>query len=57
MFLILLVMYCMTIMNCFCDMVTDERRIVLFPAGTIVRDSYHRKSVAHHEQDLNQHRT
>ena len=34
-----------------------KARIVLFPAGTIVIDPYHRESVAHHEQYLNQHRT
>ena len=32
---------------------TDERHLVLFPAGTIVRDPNHRKSPTRHEQDLN----
>ena len=31
-------------MNCFCDMVTDERRLALFPAVNIVRDPHHRES-------------
>ena len=38
------------IMNCFCGMVTDERRVALFPAGTIVRDPHHRESPTRHEQ-------
>ena len=32
---------------------TDERHLAWFPAGTIVRDSYHRKSPIRREQDLN----
>ena len=36
---------------------TDKRRLVLFPAGTIARDSHHRESLTHHEQDLNLPRT
>ena len=26
----------------------DERRLALFPAGTIVRDPHHRKSLTHY---------
>ena len=32
---------------------TDERRLALFPAGTIVRDCHHRESRTRREQDLN----
>ena len=31
---------------------TNERHLVLFPAGTIVRDPHHRKSPTRHKQDL-----
>ena len=31
-------------MNCFAVWLTDERRLALFPAGTIVRDPHHRES-------------
>ena len=34
----------MMMMNCFVVCLTDERRVALFPAETIVRDSHHRKS-------------
>ena len=36
---------------------TDERRLALFPAGTIVRDPHHRESPTRREQDLNLRRT
>ena len=36
---------------------TDERHLALFPAGTIVRDRYHRKSPIRHKQVLNLRRT
>ena len=32
---------------------TEERRLALFPTGTIVRDPHHLKSPTRHEQDLN----
>ena len=32
---------------------TDERRLTLFSAGTIVRDPHHRESPTRCEQDLN----
>ena len=32
---------------------TDEKRLALFSAGTIVRDPHHRRSSARREQDLN----
>ena len=42
----------------FCGMVvTDERRLALFPAGTIVRDPHHRESPTRREQDMNLRRT
>ena len=39
-------------MNCFVVWLTDERRLALFPAGTIVRDSHHLESPTRREQDL-----
>ena len=41
----------------FCGIVTDERYLVLFPAGIIVRDPHHRESPTRCEQDLNLRRT
>ena len=40
----------MMMLNCFCG-ITDERRLVLFPPGTIVRDLHHRESPARRQQD------
>ena len=36
---------------------TDERRLALFTAGTIVRDPHHRESPTRHEQDFNLRKT
>ena len=36
---------------------TDERRLALLPAGTIVSDTHHRKSLTQPKQDLSLHRT
>ena len=36
---------------------TDEKRLALFPAGTIVRDSHHCESPRLREQGLNLRRT
>ena len=36
---------------------TEERRLALFPAGTIVRDPHHRESPTRPEQGLNLRRT
>ena len=48
----------MMMMNCFCGMVDrDERRLALFPGGTIVRDPHYRESPTHREQGLNLRRT
>ena len=41
----------MMMMSCFCGMV--DRRKASFPAGTIVRDPYHRESSTRRKQDLN----
>ena len=30
---------------------TDEKRLALFPAGTIIRDPHHRESPTRREQD------
>ena len=44
-------------MNFFVVWLTDERRLALFPAGTIVRDPHHRESPTRREQGLNLRRT
>ena len=44
----------MMMMNRFVVWLTDERRLVLFPAGTIVRDPRYRESLTHREQDQRQ---
>ena len=41
----------------FVVLLTDERRLALFPAGTIVRDPHHHGSPTRCEQGLNLHRT
>ena len=40
----LMMMMMMMMMNCFSVWLTDERRLALFPAETIVRDPHHRSS-------------
>ena len=41
-------------LNCFFVVwLTDERRLALFPVGTIVRDPHHRESPTRREQGLN----
>ena len=45
-------------LNCFFVVsLTDERRLTLSPAGTIVRDPHHRESPTRREQGLNLRRT
>ena len=45
-------------LNCFFMVwLTDERRLALFPAETIVRDPHHRESPTRREQDMNLRRT
>ena len=44
----------MMMMNRFVAWLTDERRLVLFPAGTIVRDPRYRESLTRREQDQRQ---
>ena len=46
----------MMMMNYFCGMVDQRSRLVLFPAGTIVRDLHHRESPTRREQGLNMRR-
>ena len=41
----------------FAEWLTDERRLVLFPAGIIVRDPHHRESPTRREQGPNLRRT
>ena len=42
---------------CFVVRLTEERRLALFPARTIVRDPHHRESATCREQGLNLRRT
>ena len=44
----------MMTMNRFVVWLTDERRLVLFPAGNIVRDPRHRESLTRREKDKRQ---
>ena len=53
----MMMMMMMMMMNCFVVWLTDESRLALFPAGTIVRDPHHRESLTRREQGLNLHRT
>ena len=43
----------MMMMNGFVVWLTNEQRLVLFPAGTIIRDPHHRESPTRREQGLN----
>ena len=43
----------MIMMNFFVVWLTDERRLALFPAGTIVRDPDYRESPTRRGLDLN----
>ena len=43
----------MMMMNGFVVWLTNEQRLVLFPAGTIIRDPHHRESPTCREQGLN----
>ena len=45
-------MMMMMMMNSFVVWLTDEKRLALFPAGTIVRDPHYRESLIRGEQDL-----
>ena len=55
--LMMMMMMMMMMMNCFVVWLTYERRLALFPAGTIVRDPHLHKSLTYCEQGLNLHRT
>ena len=50
-------MIMMMMMNFFVVWLTDQRRLALFPAGTIVRDAHHRESPTRREQGWNLRRT
>ena len=47
----------MMMMNCFCGMVDRQRRLALFPAGTIVTDPHHCESPTRRKQGMNMRRT
>ena len=47
----------MMMINCFVEWLIDKRRLILFPVGTIVRESHHSKSLTHREQNLDLRRT
>ena len=47
----------MMMMNCFVVWLIEERRLALFPAGTIVRDPQHRKTSTRRDQGLKLRRT
>ena len=49
----MMMMMMMMMMNCFVVWLTNERRLALFPAGTIVRDPHNRKSLTRRKQGLN----
>ena len=48
-----MMMMMMMMMNGFVVWLTNEQRLVLFPAGTIIRDPHHRESPKRREQGLN----
>ena len=47
----------MMMTNCFVVWLIDERRLALFPAGTIIRDAHHHESPTRRERGLNLRRT
>ena len=49
----MMMMMMMMMMNGFVVWLTNEQRLVLFPAGTIIRDPHHRESPTRREQGLN----
>ena len=53
----MMMMIMMMMMIVFVVWLTDERRLALFPAGTIIRDPHHRESPTRREQSLNLRRT
>ena len=50
-------MMMMKMMNCFVVWLTNEKRLALFPTGTIARDPHHRESLTRRVQGLNLRRT
>ena len=57
MMMMIMMMMMMIVVDCFCGMVDRQRRLALFPAGTIHRDPHHRESPTCRELDWNLHRT
>ena len=55
--MMMMMMMMMMIMTDERRLLTDERRLALFPAGTIVRDPYHGDSPTRGEQGLSLRRT
>ena len=53
----MMMMMMMMMINFLCGMLTNERRLALFPAGTIVSDPHHCESPTRREQNLNLRRT
>ena len=51
--MMMMMMMMMMMINYFVVWLTDERRLALFPVGTIVRDPHHCESLTLREQDLN----
>ena len=49
----MMMMMMMMMMNFFCGMVHRQRRLALFPAGTIVRDPHHREFPTRRVKNLN----
>ena len=49
--------YIVMMMNCFVVWLTEERRLALFPARTIVRDPQHRETSTRRDHGLNLRRT
>ena len=48
--MMMIMMMMMMMMMVFVVWLTDERRLALFPAGTIVRDPHHRESLTRRGQ-------
>ena len=53
MMIMMMMMMMMMMMNFFCGMAHRQRRLTLFPAGTIVRDPHHREFPTRRVKNLN----
>ena len=49
----MMMMMMIMMMNCFCGMVGHQKRLTLFPTGTIVRRPHYCESPTRRQQDLN----